>query len=238
MDDPAAIVGGGPVLVLAPHPDDESLGCGALLASCWARGVPAHVLCLTDGAASHPGSAGWPAPRLAALRRSELEAAVACLGGDPTRDLGWLGHPDAALHRLHGPGHDLARDIRAAVQRTGARVLLAPSVHDPHCDHVAAARAAAEVADRLPRLRLVSYPVWSRWLGGGDAPVCDGAIRLRFDGTGTADRKRMAVAAHRSQAGAVIADDPGGFAMPEGFAEMFVDGPEIFDRMPEAATWG
>ena len=48
-----ALLGGRPLLVLAPHPDDESLGCGALLAHGLA-GPGAHVACLTDGAASHP----------------------------------------------------------------------------------------------------------------------------------------------------------------------------------------
>src|SRR5262245_24685447 len=47
------LVGHSPVLVLAPHPDDESLGCGGLIAACQAQGHPVHVLVLTDGAGSH-----------------------------------------------------------------------------------------------------------------------------------------------------------------------------------------
>ena len=50
----SVLLRGRPLLVLAPHPDDESLGCGALLAQAFA-GAGAHVACLTDGAASHPG---------------------------------------------------------------------------------------------------------------------------------------------------------------------------------------
>ena len=63
----AQLTGGAPALVLAPHPDDESLGCGALLAASFA-GPGAHVICLTDGGASHLGSPTWPREALSALR--------------------------------------------------------------------------------------------------------------------------------------------------------------------------
>ena len=76
----SVLLRGRPLLVLAPHPDDESLGCGALLAQAFA-GVGAHVACLTDGAASHPGSRLVPPDQLAAIRRAEVLDAVAPLAG-------------------------------------------------------------------------------------------------------------------------------------------------------------
>lgn len=81
---PDALLQGRAVLVLAPHPDDESLGCEALLAHAFARPTAnfrAHVVCLTDGAASHPGSEAVSPSRLAAIRRLELRAAIIRLGG-------------------------------------------------------------------------------------------------------------------------------------------------------------
>ena len=56
---------GGGALVLAPHPDDESLGTGGLIAACVAEGRRVHVAVVSDGAASHPGSRAWPPARLA-----------------------------------------------------------------------------------------------------------------------------------------------------------------------------
>src|SRR5437762_25173 len=76
---------GGPLLVLAPHPDDESLGCGGLIAEACGRGQDVHVVILTDGTGSHPNSRAWPRHRLKALREAEAREAVAALGLPPER---------------------------------------------------------------------------------------------------------------------------------------------------------
>ena len=215
----------GPVLVLAPHADDESLGCGALLSAIWSGGGHAHVACLTDGAASHPGSRSHPPGRLRLVRQREMRRAVAILGGGAD-DVTFLDFPDAAAHRVAGPGADPARSLAALADRIGAAALFAPSPLDPHCDHEAGALAARRVAEARPSLRLFFYPVWSRWAAGGTAPCPPDTRPLRF---GCASRRKAeAIAAHESQAGRVIHDDPEGFRMPPGFAEMFASAPEPF----------
>ncbi len=213
------------LLVLAPHPDDESLGCGLLLADRWARGLPTHVACLTDGGASHPGSRAWPRTRLSALRRRELGEAVRSLGGNPEADVTWLGYPDAALHQAVPPDADLAGAIADLSDALGAGTLLVASPHDAHCDHLAGAEAAARVAAVRPHIHLWHYPVWSRWMAwetGGDVP----GVRLDLPEYRAA--KRAAIAAHRSQMGLVVQDDPNGFSMPPGFADRFAAEPEAF----------
>ena len=75
-----ALTGDGPLLVLAPHPDDESLGCGGIIAEARARGHAVYVTVVTDGTASHPGSRTHTAARLQAVREKEVQAAVAELG--------------------------------------------------------------------------------------------------------------------------------------------------------------
>ncbi|RFC65941.1 PIG-L family deacetylase [Fulvimarina endophytica] len=216
---------GSPLLVLAPHPDDESLACGLLLAERWLRGIPTHVACVTDGSASHPGSSSFSPSRLAALRHEELLLAVRCLGGDPVRDVTWMGHPDAASHRVHAPGSDLARDVCRLVDRLGAKLLLTASSEDPHCDHVACADAAHRVATARPSLRMWSYAVWSRWHDWSKGREAAG---LPLDLPRRREAKRAAIRAHRSQMGFVVSDDPEGFRMPPGFADRFCAAPEIF----------
>ncbi len=86
----------GTTVVIAPHPDDESLGCGGLLALLAAFGNSAHVLVMTDGSRSHPNSPSYPAARLAALREQETLAALEVLGL-PASTARFLRYPDCGL---------------------------------------------------------------------------------------------------------------------------------------------
>ena len=70
----------GTSLVVAPHPDDESLGCGGFIAESCARGRLPVVVVMTDGTASHPSSPSYPANRLRALREDETGVALSMLG--------------------------------------------------------------------------------------------------------------------------------------------------------------
>ena len=151
------------------------------------------------------------------------------LGGDPVRDVTWLGHPDGQSHCLHGPGADLARDIGMLVDRLGVGTLVSVAPEDRHADHRATARAAAQVRRDRPGLRLFHYPIWSRW-----SPVAGlaGPGPLALVRSSRRAVKRAAIDAHRSQNGAVVTDDPRGFCLPEGFAAFFATAPEIYREAP------
>ncbi len=221
----AALCGGRKPLVLAPHPDDEALGCGTLLAQAFA-GPGAHVVCMTDGAASHPGSASHPPAALAACRAAELDAAIEALGGGPG-DITRLGLPDAGMGALGGRYDAIADDIAALVTRMAARILIAPAATDPHCDHVATAEIARRAARRAG-VRLLSYPIWSRWAVPDFRDRLGAAVEYRLDPAGMGARKARAIAAHASQHGELIQDAPEGFVLPAEFVAMFLETDEIF----------
>src|SRR5688500_7275309 len=82
-------------LVIAPHPDDETLGCGATILRKVAAGTKVTVLVVTDGRHSHR-SPSLPPERLAALREVEMAEAVARLGLAPA-DLRWGGLIDGTV---------------------------------------------------------------------------------------------------------------------------------------------
>lgn len=216
------------VALLAPHPDDESLACGGLLARAFA-GPGAHVICLTDGSASHPGSTTWPGPRLAALRRAELICAIGHLGGSET-DLTWLGLKDGALSSEDPAA--LAARLDAILARQGIRHVLAPAPQDHHADHKATARLAVHLRARRPDWRFYCYPVWSRWDEPDFARMIAGLGPETLDPDPMRARKRAAIEAHRSQLGQVVTDDPGGFVLPSQMVATFLAEHEIFWRMP------
>jgi hypothetical protein len=82
-----------PFIVIAPHPDDESLACGGLIAHACEQGLRAKVVIVSDGAGSHPNSKAYPPDRLSALREDEAKQAGAELGLRP-EDMLFLRLPD------------------------------------------------------------------------------------------------------------------------------------------------
>lgn len=205
------LVGLGPILVLTPHPDDESLGCGGLIAACRNAAVTVEVALLTDGSGSHPGSRTYPPATLAKVREMELRSALAELGVENER-LHLLGWPDAAAP-ADGTDFDLAcQQLTDLIGATHAATLFASWSADPHCDHLAAARIAAEAARRTGIL-VFYYPVWG-WTLPEDALVEPGNV-WRFDVSEFLERKRRAVLCHRSQLGEVVQDSTAPFRLPE-----------------------
>lgn len=204
-------------LVLAPHPDDESLGCGGIIAEACARGRPPLVAILTDGAASHAKSRDWPPERLAALRAQEARYAVACLGL-PAERLILLGTPDGDAP--HGGVAAVALAARLAVLADGCDAILTCWRHDPHGDHVAAWRIARDAAQFIGAT-LWEYPVWGWTLPRETAlPADDLCVRRLAIGARLA-AKRRAIAAHQTQHGRVVLDDPEGFVLPPDFLALF-----------------
>jgi LmbE family N-acetylglucosaminyl deacetylase len=211
---PALIPQGG-ALVIAPHADDESLGCGGLLQALVAAGRPARVVVMSDGAGSHPASRSHPAPVLRALREAEARAACAILGVPAPVFLGW---PDGDVP---ADGQRLEQAVEAVLAAAeGLGTLVATLALDPHKDH-AASWAIARAAAARGNKRLLGYPVWAwRHLYPAMAPVAPVALPgpprgLRLNVAPYLAAKRQAVLAHRSQATRLIADDPGGFILTE-----------------------
>lgn len=215
-----------PVLVLAPHPDDESLGCGGLLAACRDHGVHAHVIVLTDGAGSHPRSRQYPPTKLAALRENEARAAVRALGlGDD--QIAFLGLPDGKAPIV---GRRFADAVARVAEFACAReigTICTTWAHDPHPDHQAANLIGQQVAQDTGA-RLLCYPVWG-WTVPPHAWLP--AMQVRGSRLNIADylpAKRRAIACHRSQYTDLIRDDPDAFRLSKEVLALFDRPFEVF----------
>ncbi len=201
----------GPWLVLAPHPDDETLGCGALIAAVTAAGGRVHTAFLTDGSGSHPDAPGWSARRIAGLRRREAQAAVRVLGG--ASDVLHLDWPDA--NPADREDAVFVRSVNRLVswcRRRGIRQIAVTWSDEPHCDHEAAAALAVAVATRLC-CRLYDYLVWG-WTLDDLSPRLRGAGVLAVDTKTGQARQRRAMACHRSQRGGRIVGARENFRLP------------------------
>lgn len=182
-------------LIVAPHPDDEVLGCGGLIAS-----VPdpdaVDVLVVTDGSESPPGAAGQTG--LGAARQAESLHALEMLGV-PTDRVSFLGLPDGGLGDR---GAELDRALRDAVLRTAATDVFVPFRFDRHPDHQAV-QAAGERLLRRTGIRLWEYFVYPFWclLPGGDVRghLRRGALYALDLTPEVRSAKRAALDAYRSQ---------------------------------------
>ncbi len=174
-----------PALIIAPHPDDETLGVGGFIASHRGRGLPVSVVAVTDGEAAYVGAQG-----LAETRRCEQDAAVRTLGvGEPVTRLSL---PDSAV-----AVHQAQLECLLAPLIKPDMLVLAPWIHDFHPDHEASGRAAQKVCE-CAGAKLVFYLFWTWHRRPMD--VLSGMNLLRFElDARTHALKRQALFCHRSQ---------------------------------------
>ena len=147
----------GRVLVIAPHADDDILGCGGTASLHALQKDPVHVLVVYDGVAGDPEGRFDPA-ELVEIRRAEARAGGACLG---LEDYEFWGYPEG-----HVPA---AAEIRIGAERLASRmaelepdIVYAPWIGEYHLDHHVLARvvrAACALSDF--RGTAWGYEVWT-----------------------------------------------------------------------------
>ncbi|HEY4302450.1 MAG TPA: PIG-L family deacetylase [Candidatus Didemnitutus sp.] len=191
----------GPTLVIAPHADDETLGCGQLLAALGVRQHPVVVAYVTDSAAPHPS---YPDPSrgiIAARRRSEAEAALRALGLD-SAGRRFLGAPDGRMDRLAAAELTSIRSGIAGLLRSvkPAQVFV-PLLGDGSSEHDATHWLVTEaIAATSTPSRLWEYAVWAWWNPLRLRRQLDRPAENHFLADQEANRrKHAALEAHRSQ---------------------------------------
>jgi LmbE family N-acetylglucosaminyl deacetylase len=127
---------GGPILVVAPHPDDETIGAGGLLLRAAAARRPIYWLIVT----SMRPEDGWPVDRII-RREAEIDAVAKDYGFTGVHRLGL---PTTRLDTL--PLGDVVAAIGAIVRQVQPQILLLPHRGDAHSDHQVVHDAGAACA--------------------------------------------------------------------------------------------
>lgn len=218
------------MLVLSPHPDDETLGCGAAILTALAAGRRVVVALMTGGGGSHPGSRACPPSALVALRRREFAGALASLAkaaGGGALDSLFLGLHDTAVPHDAAALSPVAARLARVAACAGLDTVWVTWRGDPHTDHQAAARladlvAAQSAAAGRPLFRR-DYVVWGRF-----KETAPGAPVLALPPGRWREAKAAAMDCYASQLTPLIDDDPGGFVMPPALTRHFAEAPEIF----------
>jgi len=207
-------------VVLAPHPDDETLGCGATIMRKVDAGTAVRVIVITDGATWPPHKD--PADNIA-TRDAELRASCRILGL-PDSAIIHLAFPET---HLDGAGDALVDAVADAVRTHAPDDVLVTSEADPHADH-AALGAAARRALAGTGARLLAYPIW-QWTRPRSwtrtLAAASPAETVRTDGY--LERKTSAMAVFHSQMSAAAGGDQKEGLTP-GFLSHFAGAREMF----------
>jgi LmbE family N-acetylglucosaminyl deacetylase len=161
-------------LVLAPHPDDETLGCGAVILRKVAAGTPVTVVVVADGRHSHRSEYLTP-EGVGALRHAEM-VEVARRLGLASHSLRQLGFEDRTLTGLED---ELVETVADLIAELNPEEVYVTGAFEPHPDHSALGRATRRALERLPDPPLLmEYPIWmwSQVYDGGLAAP----LRTRF----------------------------------------------------------
>lgn len=205
-------------IVVAPHQDDETFGCGGLIAL--KRKVKAEitVVFMTDGSAA---AASSERP-LAQVRREEALSALSILGVEADR-VHFLEYPDGCLNQLNqAEQQDLIKRLSDLLERCQPSEIYVPHSKDHHADHEATFQLVkAAICDRSLPVDLFQYVIWGFWHSPIWTKLKDFSEPYSLNIWSVQPQKQAAIAAYHSQRE----------ALPSGFVEQFQRPFELFFKV-------
>jgi LmbE family N-acetylglucosaminyl deacetylase len=178
--------GSNELVIVSPHPDDETLGAGALIAAHRRLGLPVTVVAVTDGENAYEDY-----PGLGDVRIKEHTKAIHFLGGHGV-NIVRLGLTDSGLSQ-----HERALEDALTELATPDHHIIAPWTGDFHPDHEICGRIAEKVA-RKCKARLSWYFFWT-WHRGTPRTIAGLDLRIFSFADDLLDQKLSALRCHRSQ---------------------------------------
>jgi len=149
------------LLIIAPHPDDEVLACGGLIALKNTKNARVSVVFLTEGEASHKGCCNASSDKVAFARR-QLAVESGKILGLKTEDMFWLGLPDGNIPDRKEVGFkQTLKRLAKLIDEVKPCEIYVPHYHDCWPDHEAASTVARFALREINSdCDLFYYPVW------------------------------------------------------------------------------
>jgi N-acetylglucosamine malate deacetylase 1 len=168
------------VLVLAPHPDDEIIGCGGTIIRHKKMGSKILIAYLTDGRASNKGI---ESEKLATIRREEAKAGLKIMGCSEHL---FMDFPDSRLCEFI---KECAEGLDQIIDDFKPDSIFVPSFFDVHLDHSATAKILARAIEKQgPAIMCYAYEVWTPIVPNTIIDISD-VMKIKLDALG----------AHKSQ---------------------------------------
>lgn len=220
-------------LFIAPHPDDETFGCGGMIALKCRMGVKVAVAFLTDGEASHAECCKTPPEMIGRARRDV--ALEVCAGlGVHHEDIYWLGLPDGGIPHVNGIGFSEARlRLTELIDRLSPGQIFAPHPHDAWPDHEVASKLVFQSLRQSKNgaaAELIYYFVWvwhNLHLRVLPTVICDRLEWVDIKEVMSLKLKASSIYMERTMTECKI---PIAGALPDGFTSYFAHEREIYAR--------
>jgi LmbE family N-acetylglucosaminyl deacetylase len=210
-------------MVFSPHQDDETFGCGGMIALKREQGIPVVVAFLTDG----QGSVGEDSEiknKIVQIRKQEAVTALSILGVESS-EIYFLDKVDGTLPYLEAlQRQQTIEEIAELLQKYKPGEVYVPHQKDCHRDHEATYTLVKEaIAVAQIEVELLEYAIWLFWR----APLFimlklqDIANAYRLSIAAVQDKKKRAIASYSSQYE----------SLPPGFIKRFLGSYEIFFKV-------
>jgi N-acetylglucosamine malate deacetylase 1 len=208
-------------MVFSPHQDDETFGCGGMIALKRGCGVPVKVTFLTDGQKWQGRNSQLKPDELILIRKKEAEAALSILGVMPS-EIHFLQVMDGTLQYLiNEQRQQIIDQIVQLLQCHKPEEVYVPHRKDWHKDHKATYELVkTAILKSGIQAELLQYPIWLFW----NAPLFiifnlqELAFARRLSIDSVKEKKRQAIKAYHSQLP----------TLPSGFLKRFFGSFEIF----------
>ncbi len=140
-------------IIIAPHPDDEVIGCGGLIARRVDEGRPPHIVIMTGGEGSHRGCCSIPSDEIKTARRGLTRKALATLGV-PESHIHELDYPDGNIDI----SHPQTGRLKALLSELKPEAVFVPHWGEGWPDHIKTAHIIKEIASK--GIEIWEYCVW------------------------------------------------------------------------------
>lgn len=207
-------------IVFSPHQDDETLGCGGMIALKRQLGVPVKVVFITDG------RYGSPQPiesqqEFVNTRKQEAVAALKLLGVESS-EISFLDQLDGSLATLsQEQSQNLIEQLSQLLQHFMPEEVYVPHCNDFHADHEATySLVQAAIAKACIKVQLWQYPIWLLWQNplSFQLKLKDISSAYRLSIHSVQNKKHQAIETYQSQI-------PG---LTRGFLKRFLTPYEVF----------
>lgn len=143
------------ILIVAPHPDDEIIGCGGLIARLVKENKAPHVIIMTGGEGSHQGCCSTSSDDIVTARR-RLTRNAAAIVGLPIENIHELNYPDGGISMDNAETDRL----KALIDQLHPDTILVPHWGEGWSDHIQTAEIVKQVVPRSAKLWMYCVWVW------------------------------------------------------------------------------